>query len=325
MAETILDVQRLKKHFPITKGLIRERLVGTVKAVDDVSFSIGKGETLGLAGETGCGKTTVLRCIARLLEPTEGDILFEGHSIVHLSSQQSLARVRRRMQLIFQDPYGSLDPRMTAGQIIAEPLTVHKTHTGNGREEAVREALKSVGLEPSMINRYPHMFSGGQRQRISIARALVMRPELILCDEPVSALDVSIQAQIINLILDLREQYNHSYLFVAHDLSLLQHVSDRVVIMYLGKIVEIAPKRELFYHPIHPYTQALISAVPIPDPAADSARQRIMLSGEPPSPINPPSGCLFHPRCQQSKSLCGDALPELRDYGSGHWAACHAE
>ena len=318
----LVDVQNLKMDFPVTAGVFRTR-VGDVKAVDDVSFFVKKGETLGLVGESGCGKTTTGRCVLQLTKPTSGRIFFEGQDLVALKGK-ALRKMRRHMQLIFQDPVASLNPRMTAGDIIGEPLLVHKlARRGRAYTEQVNELLHMVELEPYMAKRYPHEFSGGQRQRIGIARALALRPAFIVCDEAVSALDVSIQAQVIALLIRLREELNLTYLFIAHDLSVVRNISDRVVVMYLGKIVEIQSSAELYSHPAHPYTISLLSAVPIPDPVVDRTRKRIIMTGDVPSPINPPSGCVFHPRCYMAKDICKEKKPELRNLGDDHWAACH--
>ena len=317
----LIEVENLVMYFPVTAGVLSRR-VADVKAVDDVSFYIKRGETLGLVGESGCGKTTTGHCILVLHEVTSGKVFFEGKNLVEMKGEE-LRKMRRHMQLIFQDPFASLDPRMTAGDIIGEPLLVH--HLGQGRKykELVNELLNMVELEPYMVERYPHEFSGGQRQRIGIARALAVRPHFIVCDEPVSALDVSIQAQIITLLMRLREELNLTYLFIAHDLSVVRNISDRVAVMYLGKIVEITASDELYANPLHPYTISLLSAVPIPDPVVDRTRERIILAGDVPSPINPPSGCPFHPRCYQAIDICKDQIPELRNLGGEHWAACH--
>ena len=320
--DILLDVRRLRKYFPLTSGVLFQRRVGLIKAVDDVSFSIRKGETLGLVGESGSGKTTTGRCILQLDRPTSGEILFEGRDLAQLD-EAALRPVRRRMQVIFQDPYSSLNPRMTIGQIIGEPLRVHKILEAKGEiRERVRELLSVVGLNPAMADRFPHELSGGQRQRVGIARALSLQPSFIVCDEPVSALDVSIQAQIINLLEDLQAQFGLTYLFIAHDLSVVRHIGDRVAVMYLGKIVEVAHRRELYEDPLHPYTQALLSAVPIPDPAVEAKRERIVLKGEVPSPLNPPCGCVFHPRCAMAIPECSQVVPELREVSPNHWVAC---
>jgi oligopeptide transport system ATP-binding protein len=317
----LVDVKNLVMYFPVTAGVFR-RKVADVKAVDDISFFIKKGETFGLVGESGCGKTTTGRCILQLEEITRGTVLFEGENLVEMKGED-LRRMRRNMQLIFQDPFASLDPRMTAGDIIGEPLQVHGIAKGKAYRQQVNELLNMVELEPYMTDRYPHEFSGGQRQRIGIARALAVRPAFIVCDEPVSALDVSIQAQIITLLIRLREELNLTYLFIAHDLSVVRNISDRVAVMYLGKIVEITSSEELYSNPLHPYTISLLSAVPIPDPVVDRTRERIILVGDVPSPINPPSGCPFHPRCYQAIDICKEKPPELRHISKEHQAACH--
>ena len=302
----LVEVNNLKMHFPVTSGLLFQREVAQVKAVDDISFSIQKGETLGLVGESGCGKTTAGRCILQLYKPTAGEVIFEGTDLTKLGGRQ-MRHMRRQMQIIFQDPFSSLNPRMTAGDIIGEPLVVHGlVKNGEQKREKVRELLENVGLHPYMADRFPHEFSGGQRQRIGVARALSVDPKLIVCDEPVSALDVSIQAQVINLLEDLQKQYDLTFLFIAHDLSVVRHISDRVAVMYLGKIVEIADRNEIYQNPLHPYTKALLSAVPIPDPVVDAQRERIILSGEVPSPLNPPRGCVFHPRCPNPTKECSE-------------------
>jgi oligopeptide transport system ATP-binding protein len=317
----ILEVRNLVKYFHVG-GTLFGRGAGVVKAVDDVSFSIRKGETLGLVGESGCGKTTTGRCILLLERPTSGHVIFEGRDLASLSPGE-LRTVRRRIQVIFQDPYSSLNPRMTIGQIIGEPLSVHGLVSSRGARQArVRELLSHAGLSPRMVDRYPHELSGGQRQRVGIARALAMEPTLIICDEPVSALDVSIQAQIINLLEDLQAEFGLTYLFVAHDLSVVRHISDWVAVMYLGKIVEVTDRKSLYESPQHPYTKALLSAVPIPDPAVEAGRDRIVLRGEVPSPLNPPSGCVFHPRCPIMIEECKGGVPELREIRPGHRAAC---
>jgi oligopeptide/dipeptide ABC transporter ATP-binding protein len=321
MSEALLEVKDLTKHFHIAGGI--GRAGGTVRAVDGVSFSIRRGETLGLVGESGCGKTTAGRCVLMLEQPTSGQILFEGVDLARLSPR-ALREVRRRVQVIFQDPYSSLNPRMTIGEIIAEPLKVHGILPEKAARAArVRELLEQVGLLPQHAERYPHQLSGGQRQRVGIARALAMEPALIICDEPVSALDVSIQAQIVNLLEDLQRRLQLTYLFIAHDLSVVRHISDRVVVMYLGRIAEVADRAKLYEEPLHPYTRALLSAVPIPDPKLEAHRERTVLRGEVPSPLRPPSGCVFHPRCPMAESRCSAEIPALREIKPGHWAACH--
>jgi oligopeptide transport system ATP-binding protein len=318
----LIEVKNLKMYFPVTSGILVQRTVGYIKAVDDVSFVVRRGETLGLVGESGCGKTTTGRCILQLYRPTAGTIRFDDQDLSSMTGRE-LRGIRRQMQVIFQDPYSSLDPRMTAGNIIGEPLVVHGL-SRDRREyrERVAELLSIVGLNAYMADRFPHEFSGGQRQRIGVARALAVNPQFIVCDEPVSALDVSIQAQIINLLEELQEQFALTYLFIAHDLSVVRHISDRVAVMYLGHIVELAERNEIYAHPLHPYTKALLSAVPIPDPIIDAQRERIFLTGEVPSPLNPPRGCVFHPRCWLATAECQEVIPELREVQTGHWVAC---
>jgi peptide/nickel transport system ATP-binding protein len=319
---TILQLQELRKYFPVTHGLLRKERA-EVKAVDDISFSIREGETLGLVGESGCGKTTVGRCILRQYRPTGGRILFDKEDITHLPPKK-LRKIRRRMTLIFQDPYGSLNPRMSAGNIVGEPLRIHKMCTTRGEyRDRIEQLFRMVGLDSGMINRFPHEFSGGQRQRIGVARALACEPCLIVCDEPISALDVSIQAQIINLLEDLKEKVEGlSYLFIAHDLSVVRHVSDRIAVMYLGRIVEMTDSQTLYENPLHPYTRALLSAIPIADPFIEENRETILLKGEVPSPLNPPRGCPFHPRCFMAAPECSRLTPELREIDDGHHVAC---
>ncbi len=327
----LIDVKGLKKHFPVRKGILR-RVVAQVKAVDGIDMYIKEGETLGLVGESGCGKTTAGRTILRLIEPTDGSVIFRSKKMaapeeeykdvdVVKASRKMLKLLRRDMQIIFQDPYSSLNPRMTVGAIVGEPLLVHGISKGREREDRVRELLASVGLKPDHMKRYPHEFSGGQRQRIGVARALALDPQLIIADEPVSALDVSIQAQVLNLLEGLQEEFGLTYLFIAHDLAVVKHISDRVAVMYLGRIVELCDAEELFLHPKHPYTEALMSAVPVPDPDYDV--ERILLEGDVPSPVNPPSGCYFHPRCRYAKEICKTEEPVYRNLGNEHFVTCH--
>jgi oligopeptide transport system ATP-binding protein len=321
VSDPLVEVRDLYKYFPIHAGLM-SRHVGDVKAVDGVSFSIDSGETLGLVGESGSGKTTIGRLLLRLLPATKGEIHFEGADVIALN-RGDLRHLRRAMQIIFQDPFASLNPRMTVGEIVAEPLRIHGIARGKAIQERVVDLLKRVGLRPYHANRYPHEFSGGQRQRIGIARALAVDPKFIVCDEPVSALDVSIQAQVINLLEDLQEQFGLTYLFIAHDLSVVRHISTRVAVMYVGKIVELADREALYLNPLHPYTQALLSAIPIPDPAIEQRRKRILLTGDIPSPVNPPSGCRFHTRCPIAFDRCSVEEPPFTEYAPGHFAACH--
>lgn len=320
--DNIIEVKNLKQYFPINSGVLFQRKIGDVKAVDNVSFNIRRGETLGLVGESGCGKSTTGRSILQLNSPTEGEILFNGENIAGWSTGK-MRPLRRQMQLIFQDPYSSLNPRMNCGSIIGEPLIVHGlTKSRNEYRERIAHLLEIVGLNPFMADRYPHEFSGGQRQRIGIARAIAVNPSFIVCDEPVSALDVSIQAQVINLMEDLQEQFDLTYLFIAHDLSVVRHISDRIVVMYLGHIMEIADRVELYDNPLHPYTQALLSAIPIPDPVIEAKRDRIVLEGDVPSPSDPPAGCVFHTRCPIAVDDCKMEVPELKEVKPDHWVAC---
>jgi oligopeptide transport system ATP-binding protein len=318
----LVRVENLTKHFPITRGLIFQKQVGAVQAVDDLNFEIYQGETFGMVGESGCGKSTTGRAILQLHKPTAGKVFYEDTELT-TATPQTMQHMRRNMQIIFQDPYASLNPRMTVGNIIAEPLDVHNIGTNEERRERVQDLLRLVGLNPYFVNRYPHEFSGGQRQRIGVARALALEPKFIVCDEPISALDVSIQAQVVNLLEKLQDELGLTYLFIAHDLSMVRHISNRVSVMYLGKMVELATRDELYANPLHPYTQALLSAVPIPDPVKESKRKRIILEGDVPSPINPPSGCHFHPRCPIAAEICSQADPEWREVSTGHWVACH--
>jgi len=320
MAENLLEVKNLKKYFPVKAGIFK-KTVAHVKAVDDISFAVKEGETLGLVGESGCGKSTTGRTILRLLEATAGEVIFEGKSVMDLDKKQMRA-IRRDMQIIFQDPYASLNPRMTVADIVGEPLDIHNlAKNKKERNEKVREILENVGLGAEYMHRYPHEFSGGQRQRIGVARALAVDPKLIIADEPVSALDVSVQAQVVNLLQDLQKEFGLTYLFIAHDLSVVKHISDRVAVMYLGKIVELTDKKELFKNPMHPYTQSLLSAIPEADPK--KKKDRIILEGDVPSPVDPPSGCRFHPRCPKAFEPCSVKEPEFKEYGDGHFAACH--
>jgi oligopeptide transport system ATP-binding protein len=322
LAPELVTIRDLKMHFPVTEGALFSRQVAQVRAVDGISFTIRKGETLGLVGESGCGKTTTGRCILRLEHPTAGEILFDGKNLVDLD-QKSMRALRQKIQVIFQDPYSSLNPRMKIGEIISEPMMVHRTEPNKAARDArVMELLRLCGLDPRFADRYPHEMSGGQRQRVGIARALSVRPEFIICDEAISALDVSIQAQIINLLEDLREQFGLTYLFIAHDLSVVRHLCHRVAVMYLGKIVELADCDELYGNPLHPYTQALLGAVPVPDPDMEKARAYRIVKGEVPSPMNPPRGCVFHPRCPLAIDSCAKNVPELRELRPGHWVAC---
>ncbi len=318
--ETLLRVDDLMMHFPIYRGVI-QRQVGAVRAVDGISFDVKRGETLGLVGESGCGKSTTGRTILQLYRPTAGEVHFEGVDLVHLKGED-LRKMRRKMQMIFQDPYASLNPRMTVADIVGEPLMVHNVATGKEIQERVQHLLKIVNLNPAFASRYPHEFSGGQRQRSGVARALALQPSFIICDEPISALDVSIQAQVVNLLEELQEQFNLTYLFIAHDLSMVRHISNRVAVMYLGVIVELATRDELYLKPLHPYTQALLSAVPIPDPVADAMRERVILKGDVPSPANPPSGCRFRTRCPIAEAVCAESRPEFREIRPGHFVAC---
>jgi oligopeptide/dipeptide ABC transporter ATP-binding protein len=319
--DLILRVNNLTKYFPVTSGFIRQKKVADVKAVDGVSFSVHKGETLGLVGESGCGKTTLGKCVLQLIRPTSGEVLYTGHDLSKLSEKE-LRPFRKKIQVVFQDPYDSLNPRFTASDIIGEPLRIQGIKDGKSYNERVSEILHTVGLAPYMAERYPHEFSGGQRQRLGVARALILQPDFIVCDEPLSALDVSIQAQIVNLLDDLQDQFGIAYLFISHDLSVVRHISDRVAIMYLGKIMEIADCDEFYAKPLHPYTQALLSAVPLPDPTIEENRTVFLLQGEVPSPINPPSGCVFHPRCPRVFNDCRLIVPQLKPVGPNHEVAC---
>jgi len=323
---TIVKVNDIRMYFPVTSGIIFQRKVGEIKAVDGVDFEIRRGETLGLVGESGCGKTTLGRVILMLYRPTAGEIQFEGRDLTRMRAGD-IRRMRRRMQMIFQDPYASLNPRMSVGSIIAEPIVIHSlAKSRNERRERVQELMRTVGLNPYYANRYPHEFSGGQRQRIGVARALAVQPSFIVADEPVSALDVSIQAQIINLLEELQDSFDLTYLFIAHDLSVVRHISDRVIVMYLGKMMELTDRRTLYENPLHPYTKALLSAVPIPDPAVEAQRERIILTGDVPSPLNPPPGCVFNTRCPIAIDECRARIPDWRNVGTAageHWVACH--
>jgi oligopeptide transport system ATP-binding protein len=322
-SDILINVQNLKMYFPVTSGLLFQRKIADVKAVDDISFFVKKGETLGLVGESGCGKSTTGRAILQLYKPTAGSVNFGGTELTKLGTGD-MRRMRRRMQMIFQDPYASLNPRMSIGAIIGEPLQIHGlAKGGKARKERIQDLMRVVGLNPYYANRYPHEFSGGQRQRIGIARALAVEPDFIVADEPVSALDVSIQAQIINLMEDLQNQFGLTYLFIAHDLSVVRHISDRVGVMYLGKMMEMADRNELYDNPLHPYTKALLSAVPVPDPSVERKRERIILTGDVPSPLFPPRGCVFHTRCPIAIEECRTTLPEWRNMGSEHYVACH--
>ncbi len=317
----ILRVNHLVKYFPIKRGIIIQKQVGAVHAVDDISFDVRRGETLGLVGESGCGKSTTGRTILQLYRPTSGSVVFDGVDLVQTKGED-LRHMRRKMQMIFQDPYASLNPRMTVGEIVGEPLVIHKISSQKEIEEHVSNLLELVGLNPSFAARYPHEFSGGQRQRIGVARALALQPALIVCDEPISALDVSIQAQVVNLLEDLQAQFNLTYLFIAHDLSMVRHISKRVAVMYLGVLVEMTSRDNLYAEPLHPYTQALLSAVPIPDPVADARRQRTILVGDVPTPVNPPSGCRFRTRCPIAVAMCAESRPDFRELRPDHFVAC---
>ncbi len=318
----LVEVRNLKKYFPITRGVVFQRRIGDIKAVDDVNFVIYKGETLGLVGESGSGKTTIGRTILRLHEPSGGEVEFDGKDLLALEPEEMRA-MRRRMQMIFQDPYASLNPRMTIGTIVGEPLEVHDGLKGDEKNERISELLELVGINPGLVNRYPHEFSGGQRQRIGVARALALNPDLIVCDEPIASLDVSIQAQVVNLLKELQDEFQLTYLFIAHDLSMVRHISDRMAVMYLGKFMELASGMQISSNPLHPYTKALMSAVPVPDPVVEETRQRILLEGDIPSPANPPIGCNFNTRCPIAEDICFQSDPEFREVKSGHFVACH--
>ena len=321
--QPLVETRNLKKYFPVTRGMVFQRKVGTVRAVDGISFSIARGETLGLVGESGCGKTTAGRTLLGLYPPTDGEIKIDGHNLRTARSAEMMT-IRQKAQIIFQDPYASLNPRWTVSAIVSEPLRVHRLLPEKERAERVRELLRLVGLSPSQLNRFPHEFSGGQRQRIGVARALASDPKFIVCDEPISALDVSIQAQVVNLLEDLQDHFGLTYLFIAHDLSMVRHICDRVAVLYLGVMVELAARDELYEKPLHPYTKALLSAVPIPDPRKDRARRRTILTGDVPSPLNPPSGCRFHTRCPIAMDICKVEIPEWREAAPKHFVACHA-
>ncbi|OJX38393.1 MAG: peptide ABC transporter substrate-binding protein [Chloroflexi bacterium 44-23] len=321
-AEILLRVDNLVKHFPIKRGIIIQKTIGAIHAVDGVSFNIHKGETLGLVGESGCGKSTTGRTILQLYRPTSGHVYYNDIDLSTIKGEE-LRKMRRKMQMIFQDPYASLNPRMTIGEIIGEPLVIHHLADKKGTQARVEDLLELVGLSGRFYNRFPHEFSGGQRQRIGVARALAVNPDLIICDEPISALDVSIQAQVVNLLEDLQKEFNLTYLFIAHDLSMVRHISDRVAVMYLGVIMELATRYDLYNDPLHPYTKALLSAVPIPDPVAEEKRHRTILKGDVPSPVNPPSGCRFRTRCPIAVEICAQLKPEFREVKPGHWVACH--
>lgn len=321
-SRALVEVEDLKIHFPITSGGLLRRQIGAVKAVDGISFTVNRGETLGLVGESGCGKSTTGRAVLHLYRPTAGKVVFDGVDLADLTGND-LRRMRRRSQMIFQDPYASLNPRMTVAEILGEPLHVHRLAEGKARAERIQELLVTVGLSPAIASRYPHEFSGGQRQRIGIARALAVKPEFIVADEPISALDVSVQAQVVNLLADLQQEFNLAYLFVAHDLSVVRHLSDRVAVMYLGRIVETANRDDFYRSPAHPYSQALLSAVPVPDPQQEAVREQIILSGDIASPANPPSGCSFRTRCWKAQAVCSEIQPALVELKPRHWTACH--